>query len=60
MLDVAGLPVMRQWYAMRRLDMELLPPAQALLEFFTARMASVIYPRRGEAIEQMRRAAGDK
>jgi LysR family transcriptional regulator, low CO2-responsive transcriptional regulator len=33
-LDIAGLPVMRQWYAVRRLDKELLPPAQALLEFF--------------------------
>ena len=32
-LDVAGLPVMRQWYAVRRLDKELLPPAQAMLEF---------------------------
>src|SRR5215475_11507293 len=32
-LDIAGLPVMRQWYAVRRLDKELLPPAQAMLEF---------------------------
>ena len=32
-LDVAGLPVMRQWYAVRRLDKELLPPAQAMLDF---------------------------
>src|SRR5215831_4731576 len=32
-LDVAGLPVMRQWYAVRRLDKALMPPAQAMLEF---------------------------
>jgi hypothetical protein len=24
---------MRQWYAVRRLDKELLPPAQAMLDF---------------------------
>src|ERR1700742_723792 len=34
-LDVAGLPIMRQWYAVRRLDKTLLPPAQAMLEFLT-------------------------
>jgi hypothetical protein len=27
---------MRQWYAVRRLDKELLPPAQAMLEFLGA------------------------
>jgi LysR family transcriptional regulator, low CO2-responsive transcriptional regulator len=32
-LDVAGLPIMRQWYAVRRSDKTLLPPAQAMLEF---------------------------
>ena len=32
-LDVAGLPIMRQWYAVRRLDKALMPPAQAMLEF---------------------------
>ncbi|MFH0299268.1 LysR family transcriptional regulator [Bradyrhizobium sp. 31Argb] len=32
-LKVAGLPVMRQWHAMRRADKILLPPAQAMLEF---------------------------
>jgi molybdate transport repressor ModE-like protein len=32
-LDVAGLPVMRHWYAVRRLDKALMPPAQAMLEF---------------------------
>jgi hypothetical protein len=25
---------MRQWYAVRRLDKELMPPAQAMLDFF--------------------------
>ena len=32
-LDVAALPVMQQWYAVRRSDKTLLPPAQAMLEF---------------------------
>ena len=32
-LDVAGLPVMRQWFVVRRRDKILLPPAQSLLEF---------------------------
>ena len=32
-LDIAGLPIMRQWYAVRRSDKTLLPPAQAMLEF---------------------------
>jgi DNA-binding transcriptional LysR family regulator len=32
-LRVAGLPVMRQWHAIRRTDKILLPPAQAMLDF---------------------------
>ncbi|RZN33341.1 LysR family transcriptional regulator [Bradyrhizobium sp. Leo121] len=32
-LEVVGLPVMRQWHAIRRADKILLPPAQAMLEF---------------------------
>jgi DNA-binding transcriptional LysR family regulator len=32
-LRVAGLPVMRQWQAIRRVDKALLPPAQAMLDF---------------------------
>ncbi|MCA1454797.1 LysR family transcriptional regulator [Bradyrhizobium sp. BRP22] len=32
-LKVAGLPVMRQWHAIRRADKILLPPAQAMLDF---------------------------
>jgi DNA-binding transcriptional LysR family regulator len=32
-LRAAGLPVMRQWHAVRRTDKILLPPAQAMLDF---------------------------
>jgi len=32
-LKVAGLPVIRQWHAIRRIDKILLPPAQAMLDF---------------------------
>ena len=32
-LKVTGLPVMRQWHALRRADKVLLPPAQAMLDF---------------------------
>ena len=32
-LRVKGLPVMRQWHAIRRADKVLLPPAQAMLDF---------------------------
>jgi LysR family transcriptional regulator, low CO2-responsive transcriptional regulator len=32
-LDIVGLPVMRQWYAVRRRDAILLPPSQAMLDF---------------------------
>jgi len=32
-LRVPGLPVMRQWHAVRRTDKILLPPAQAMLDF---------------------------
>lgn len=32
-LDVAGLPVVRQWSVIRRKDKTLLPPAQAMLDF---------------------------
>jgi LysR family transcriptional regulator, low CO2-responsive transcriptional regulator len=33
MLDVAGIPVVRQWFVVKRRDKILLPPAQALLDF---------------------------
>jgi len=32
-LKVKGLPVMRQWHAIRRADKVMLPPAQAMLDF---------------------------
>jgi DNA-binding transcriptional LysR family regulator len=32
-LKVAGLPMIRQWHAIRRTDKILLPPAQAMLDF---------------------------
>jgi DNA-binding transcriptional LysR family regulator len=32
-LKVAGLPVMRQWHAIRRADKILLPPAHAMMDF---------------------------
>lgn len=34
-LDVAGLPVLRQWFVVRRQDKVLLPPAQAMLDFLS-------------------------
>jgi LysR family transcriptional regulator, low CO2-responsive transcriptional regulator len=35
-LDVAGLPVVRQWFVVRRQDKVLLPPAQAMRDFLSA------------------------
>jgi LysR family transcriptional regulator, low CO2-responsive transcriptional regulator len=35
-IDVAGLPVVRQWFVVRRQDKVLLPPAQAMLDFLSA------------------------
>ena len=32
-LDVAGLPIVRQWFVVRRQDKVLLPPAQAMLDY---------------------------
>ncbi len=34
-LDVIGLPVIRQWFVLRRMDKHLLPPGRAVLEFFS-------------------------
>jgi len=42
MLDIAGLPVVRQWYVVRRSDKTLLPPAQAMLDFFAAEGAKYL------------------
>ncbi|UTD28085.1 LysR family transcriptional regulator [Bradyrhizobium sp. WD16] len=36
MLDVEGLPIMRQWYVLARKDKVLLPPAQAMLQFLSS------------------------
>jgi len=35
-LPVDGLPLVRQWYVVRRADKALLPPAQALMDFLGA------------------------
>jgi DNA-binding transcriptional LysR family regulator len=35
-LDVAGLPVVRQWFVVRRQDKVLRPPARAMLDFLSA------------------------
>jgi DNA-binding transcriptional LysR family regulator len=32
-LKIPGLPLVRQWHAIRRADKILLPPAQAMLDF---------------------------
>ncbi len=37
MLDVVGLPIMRQWFAVRRVERRMMPAAAALWGFFTAR-----------------------
>jgi DNA-binding transcriptional LysR family regulator len=36
-LDVDGLPVIRQWFVLARKDKVLLPPAQAMLDFLSAK-----------------------
>ncbi|MDB5516863.1 MAG: LysR family transcriptional regulator [Tardiphaga sp.] len=41
-LDVAGLPVVRQWFVLSRKDKVLLPPAQAMLDFLSARGAEFL------------------
>lgn len=38
-LDVVGLPVMRQWFVLRRADKHLLPPAAALMAFLSSEAA---------------------
>ena len=37
MLFRSGLPIVRQWFALARKDKVLLPPAQAMLDFLSAR-----------------------
>ena len=41
-LDVEGLPVVRQWFVLSRKDKVLLPPAQAMLDFLSARGAEFL------------------
>jgi LysR family transcriptional regulator, low CO2-responsive transcriptional regulator len=41
-LDVAGLPIVRQWYVLSRKDKVLLPPARAMQEFLAARGAQFL------------------
>jgi len=41
-LDVDGLPVIRQWFVLCRKDKVLLPPAQAMLDFLSARGAQFL------------------
>jgi LysR family transcriptional regulator, low CO2-responsive transcriptional regulator len=36
-LDVDGLPIVRQWFVLSRKDKVLLPPAQAMLDFLSAK-----------------------
>jgi len=46
-LDVVGLPVIRQWFALSRKDKVLLPPARAMLDFLSARGAQFLPQTRG-------------
>jgi LysR family transcriptional regulator for metE and metH len=41
-LDVVGLPVVRQWFVVSRKDKVLLPPARAMLEFLSAQGAQFL------------------
>jgi LysR family transcriptional regulator, low CO2-responsive transcriptional regulator len=41
-LDVDGLPIVRQWFVLSRKDKVLLPPAQAMLNFLSARGAEFL------------------
>ncbi len=43
-LDVRGLPLVRTWYVMRRLDRRQLPAARALQEFIVANRADFLPP----------------
>ncbi|MET0970719.1 MAG: LysR family transcriptional regulator [Tardiphaga sp.] len=42
MLDVVGLPVIRQWFVVSRRDKVLLPPAQAMRQFLGAQGAQFL------------------
>ena len=34
-LDVGGLPIVRQWFVVRRKDKVMLPPAKAMVDFLS-------------------------
>jgi LysR family transcriptional regulator for metE and metH len=44
MLDVVGLPIMRQWLAVRRAERRVMPAASLLWDFFVARGGSFLPP----------------
>jgi len=46
-LDVAGLPVVRQWFVLARKDKVLLPPALAILDFLNVRGSQFLPTTRG-------------
>lgn len=41
-LDVSGLPVLRQWFVVRRRDRDLMPSSQALWDFLAAKCADFL------------------
>lgn len=41
-LDIEGLPVVRQWFVLSRKDKILLPPAQAMIDFLSAKGAQYL------------------
>src|SRR5271168_808705 len=41
-LDVVGLPIVRQWFALARKDKVLLPPARAMMDFLSAKGAQFL------------------
>lgn len=43
-LDVVGLPIVRQWFVLNRKDKVLLPPAQAMRDFLAAQGAQFLPP----------------
>jgi LysR family transcriptional regulator for metE and metH len=58
-LDVVGLPIVRQWFVVSRKDKVLLPPARAMLDFLSAR-GSQFLPRTHRRIRLTRPSARTK
>lgn len=58
-LDVAGLPVMRQWFVVSRKDKVLLPPARAMLDFLGEEGATFL-PRTQGRMRLTRASGGGK